>query len=102
MTTTARAVVVIDYQNVHLTGHAHFRPTQPVHESLIIPGLFARRLIDVRNATSYIRVVAGIVATIVINAVRRIRRLITTGILLAIAGGSATSITTLHDLLVAH
>lgn len=47
-------------------------------------------------------VVAGILVTVFINAVRRIRRLITTGIVLAIAGGSATSITTLEDLLAAH
>lgn len=47
-------------------------------------------------------VVAGILVTIVINAVRRIRRLITTGIVLAIAGGSATSISTLQDLLASH
>lgn len=47
-------------------------------------------------------VVAGVLVTVVINAVRRIRRLITTGIVLALAGGSATSITTLQDLLSAH
>lgn len=47
-------------------------------------------------------VVAGILVTIVINVVRRIRRLITTGIVLAIAGGSATSVSTLQDLLAAH
>ncbi len=39
-------------------------------------------------------VLAGAVITAVIHAIRRIRRLITTAIVLAIAGGGATGITT--------
>jgi hypothetical protein len=38
-------------------------------------------------------VLAGVILTVVIHAIRRIRRLITTGIVLAIAGGGATGIT---------
>lgn len=46
-----RAVVVIDYQNVHLTGHGLFAISKytPVHESLIDPLLFANQLIAARN-----------------------------------------------------
>ncbi|MUL80529.1 MULTISPECIES: hypothetical protein [unclassified Mycolicibacterium] len=44
-------------------------------------------------------VLAGVILTVVIHAIRRIRRLITTGIVLAIAGGGATGITTLQNLL---
>jgi hypothetical protein len=49
-----RAVVVIDYQNVHLTAHSHFRPDYPIHDALICPGAFARVLIDIRNRTSHL------------------------------------------------
>ncbi|WP_159096617.1 NYN domain-containing protein [Miniimonas sp. S16] len=47
-----RAVVVVDYQNVHLTGHGLFAGTKylPKHETLVDPLLFARTLIDARNA----------------------------------------------------
>lgn len=44
-------------------------------------------------------VLAGVVLTAIINMVRRIQRLITTGIVLALAGGGATSIDTLRHLL---
>lgn len=44
-------------------------------------------------------VLAGVMLTAIINMVRRIRRLITTGIVLAFAGGGATGITTLQHLL---
>lgn len=51
MTTTLRTVVVVDYQNVHLTGHGLFRSTRhrPKHETIIDPLLFANRLIEERN-----------------------------------------------------
>jgi hypothetical protein len=46
-----RASIVIDYQNVHLTGHGLFRSTQHLrrHETLIDPLIFAQRLLRVRN-----------------------------------------------------
>lgn len=45
-----RTAVIIDYQNVHLTGHEIFRgKDQPAHLSLIHPGHFARQLIARRN-----------------------------------------------------
>ena len=39
-------------------------------------------------------ILVGIVITAVIHAIRRIRRLITTGLVLAIAGGSASGLYT--------
>lgn len=45
-----RTVVVIDYQNLHLVAHRHFAPSSPIHQCRISPGMFARRLISVRNA----------------------------------------------------
>jgi hypothetical protein len=47
-----RAVVVIDYQNVHLTGHQRFEKTKygPKHEALVDPLFFAQQLLQVRNA----------------------------------------------------
>lgn len=47
-----RAVVVIDYQNVHLTGHGQFASTRllPKHEALVDPLLFVSALIRTRNA----------------------------------------------------
>lgn len=47
-----RTVVVIDYQNVHLTAHNHFQPHTPIHDALISPGSFARVLINTRNTVS--------------------------------------------------
>jgi hypothetical protein len=46
-----RTSIVIDYQNVHLTGHGLFDATKylPKHETLVDPLLFANRLLDVRN-----------------------------------------------------
>jgi uncharacterized LabA/DUF88 family protein len=43
--------IVIDYQNVHLTGHGLFESTKqlPKHETLVDPLLFANILIKVRN-----------------------------------------------------
>lgn len=45
-----RAVVVIDYQNVHLTGHDVFNPHGNRHESLIHPRQFAARALLERNS----------------------------------------------------
>ncbi|OBG21561.1 hypothetical protein A5768_26000 [Mycolicibacterium fortuitum] len=47
-----RAIVVIDYQNVHLCARDHFLPGTAAADSLISPGRFARRLIEVRNRMS--------------------------------------------------
>ena len=46
-----RAVVVMDYQNVHLTGHGLFPGCQhrPLHECLVDPLRFANQLIQTRN-----------------------------------------------------
>lgn len=47
-----RAVIVVDYQNVHLTGHGLFDTSRhaPPHEYLIDPLLFAQQLLLTRNA----------------------------------------------------
>lgn len=47
-----RAAIVVDYQNVHLTGHGRFKSTKhgPRHEALIDPLHFANQLLQVRNA----------------------------------------------------
>lgn len=47
-----RTVVVVDYQNVHLTGHSLFDSTRvlPKHETLVDPLLFANALVRERNA----------------------------------------------------
>lgn len=46
-----RAVIVMDYQNVHLTGHGLFAISkhQPAHEALIDPLHFGNQLIQARN-----------------------------------------------------
>ena len=46
-----RTSIVIDYQNVHLTGHGLFASTAllPRHETLIDPLLFAGHLLRIRN-----------------------------------------------------
>lgn len=48
-----RAVVVVDYQNVHLTGHGLFASTRhlPKHETLVDPLLFGAALVRARNAS---------------------------------------------------
>ena len=48
-----RAVVVMAYQNVHLTAHELFavRKHLPRHESLVDPGRFGIQLIAARNRT---------------------------------------------------
>lgn len=47
-----RAVVVVDYQNVHLVGHNTFGSAQFLrpHETLVDPLLFAQQLLLARNA----------------------------------------------------
>lgn len=47
-----RAAIVIDYQNVHLTGHGCFDATRngPKHEALVDPLHFAHQLLQARNA----------------------------------------------------
>lgn len=48
---TLRATIVVDYQNVHLTGHGLFESTRymPKHETLVDPLFFAQQLIRRRN-----------------------------------------------------
>ena len=50
-----RAVVVMDYQNVHLTAHELFAASRnlPRHESLIDPLHFANQLIIARNRAQW-------------------------------------------------
>lgn len=47
-----RAAIIIDYQNVHLTGHGRFDATRygPKHEALVDPLHFAHQLLHVRNS----------------------------------------------------
>lgn len=51
---TLKAVVLIDYQNLHITGWEVFSRHAGVelHEALIDPAVFARRLITARNAAN--------------------------------------------------
>ncbi len=44
-----RAVVIIDYQNIHLTGHGAFGGGRAKHEALVHPLHFAKRLLATRN-----------------------------------------------------
>lgn len=44
-----QTVVVVDYQNVHLTGHDLYNPGQPAHLDLIHPLHFANQLLRIRN-----------------------------------------------------
>lgn len=45
-----KAVVVMDYQNVHMTGADGFEPSKQRHESLIHPYRYAQALIAERNS----------------------------------------------------
>ena len=45
-----RTAVIIDYQNVHLTGAGVFEPYQPPHEHLVHPLHFANQIITCRSA----------------------------------------------------
>jgi hypothetical protein len=47
--TELRTTVVIDYQNVHLVGHAAFDEHLPKHETLVDPALYAGQLLAERN-----------------------------------------------------
>jgi len=46
-----RTSIIIDYQNVHLTGHGLFASTKhlPLYETLVDPLLFAQKLLLTRN-----------------------------------------------------
>lgn len=44
-----KVAVVIDYQNVQMTAHDVFQRSLPLHESLIDPLRFSRRLVAVKN-----------------------------------------------------
>lgn len=47
---TASALVIIDYQNIHLTAHERFAPSgTPKHETLVHPLHFANQVIGARN-----------------------------------------------------
>lgn len=48
-----RVVVVMDYQNVHLTAHDLFIPDQPRWQALISPMRFARTAVDRRNSNQH-------------------------------------------------
>lgn len=50
-----RASIVIDYQNVHLTGHGLFASTQqlPRHQTLVDPLMFAMHLLRERNGRQH-------------------------------------------------
>lgn len=47
-----RASIVMDYQNIHLTGHELFPCSRhrPIHECLIDPLSFAHQVLRARNA----------------------------------------------------
>lgn len=49
MSTDLRTTVVIDYQNVHLVGHALFDMHLPKHETLLDPALYAGQLVSERD-----------------------------------------------------
>jgi len=52
-------VIVMDYQNVHLTGAHLFRPHQPLHEWLVHPGKFANEWRKARLRATYAPFSAG-------------------------------------------
>ena len=54
-----RAVIVIDYQNMHLTGHNFFEHDgTPRHHSLVHPLYYARQLLEARNSS--FRLLSGV------------------------------------------
>ncbi|MEE6294722.1 hypothetical protein [Georgenia wangjunii] len=56
----ASTLVVIDYQNVHLSGHDVFAPSGlPKHESLVHPLHFASQVVAARNRVLSIQAVRG-------------------------------------------
>ena len=52
MSKDLRTTIIVDYQNVHLTGHGLFGSTRPLppHETLVDPLLFGLHLVRARNA----------------------------------------------------
>ena len=52
MSKDLRTTIIVDYQNVHLTGHGLFGSTRalPLHETLVDPLLFGQHLLRARNA----------------------------------------------------
>lgn len=49
MASAPRVLVIMDYQNIHLTAHGRWAPYgTPVHDSLIHPARFAQQLMRVR------------------------------------------------------
>lgn len=61
-----RTAIVIDYQNVHLTGHGRFDSTRfgPKHEALIDPLFFAQQLLQVRNSRQREGAAAAVLRTV--------------------------------------
>ncbi|WP_054951792.1 PIN domain-containing protein [Flaviflexus massiliensis] len=47
----ASVAIVIDYQNLHMTGHEVFMPSQAKEHSLISPWRFGHQLIAAKNAS---------------------------------------------------
>ncbi|MDO3126524.1 hypothetical protein P5V43_05350 [Mycobacteroides abscessus subsp. bolletii] len=45
-----RAVVIVDYQNMHLTAHGKFMPSSPVHHALLHPLNLANQVLLARAA----------------------------------------------------
>jgi uncharacterized LabA/DUF88 family protein len=55
--TKKRTLVVIDYQNIHLTGHGQWCPPgEPAHLCLVHPLYFAQHVVQVRNAVKKLAV----------------------------------------------
>lgn len=60
MLQSLRCGVVIDYQNIHLTGHDRFAPDHvPKHETLIHPLHFANQVIGVRQHRLAVKAMAN-------------------------------------------
>lgn len=56
-----KALVIVDYQNIHLTAHELFAPRgTPKHETLVHPLFFANQLLACRGQTLMRRGVAGL------------------------------------------
>lgn len=56
----ARALVIIDYQNIHLTAHDCFAAAgAPVHETLVHPLHFANQVLQVRHHRSAVAAMSG-------------------------------------------
>lgn len=56
----ARAMVIIDYQNIHLTAHEKFAPAgSAAHESLIHPLYFANQVLQARQHHLAVAAISG-------------------------------------------